>query len=349
MEMAAGSLIEGPYFGDILAQPDALRATLAGLGNKAAEIGAMGAALRADRTRRIVLTGMGASLHALVPLELRLIAAGLSPIRIETGELIHHARGLLVPGTVLVAVSQSGRSAETVRLLEDTAGVTVIGVTNDSESPLATRPAVSVLTAAGREATVSCKTDLATLVALQWLGSVLLGEDPKLVIDAAAQAADAVQTYLKSIHAQVAELQTKLAGIRQIYFAGRGASLAAAATAGLITKEAVHFPSEGMSSAAFRHGPLEMAGPESFLMVYEGLENTAALNRGLVDDVLRAGGRAALCGPSGKGAFALPALSPLMMPLLEIVPAQLVTLALAALGGREAGRFTHATKITATE
>lgn len=61
------------------------------------------------------------------------------------------------------------------------------------------------------------------------------------------------------------------------------------------------------------------------------------------------GGRAALCGPSGVGPFRLDALHPLVMPLLEIIPVQLVTLALAALGGREAGRFTHATKITATE
>jgi glutamine---fructose-6-phosphate transaminase (isomerizing) len=348
MQTGAPSLIEGPYFQDILAQPDALRTTLQGFTDNP-DLRSIGAALRANGTKRLVLTGMGASLHALLPLELRLIAAGLSPVRVETGELIHHARALLSPGTVLIAVSQSGRSAEIVRLLDDAPGVTVVGVTNDATSPLATGPKVSVLTAAGREATVSCKTYLATLAALQWLGSVLLGEDPGLVVRSTAQVADAVQTYLKSIHTHVAALQATLQGVRQIYFAGRGHSLAAAATAGLITKEAVHFPSEGMSSAAFRHGPLEMAGPESFLMVFEGPENTAALNRGLVDDVLRVGGRAALCGPSGVGPFHLDAMDPLVMPLLEIVPAQLVTLALAVLAGREAGRFTHATKITATE
>ena len=48
-------------------------------------------------------------------------------------------------------------------------------------------------------------------------------------------------------------------------------------------------------------------------------------------------------------ACALPAAPPALSPILEILPVQMITLALAALSGREAGRFDFATKITTKE
>ena len=45
---------------------------------------------------------------------------------------------------------------------------------------------------------------------------------------------------------------------RHLFLVGRGASLASVATGALIIKESDHFHAEGMSSAAFRHGPFEM-------------------------------------------------------------------------------------------
>ncbi len=82
-------------------------------------------------------------------------------------------------GTLLVLVSQSGRSAEILRLLEAVRGqgVVTLGLTNTAESPLAREATAVVLTHAGEEATVSCKTYLATQMALAWLGEVLAGGD----------------------------------------------------------------------------------------------------------------------------------------------------------------------------
>ena len=50
---------------------------------------------------------------------------------LETSELIHSYPHLLAPSTLVIAVSQSGNSVETVRLMELNARkATVIGVTN---------------------------------------------------------------------------------------------------------------------------------------------------------------------------------------------------------------------------
>jgi glucosamine--fructose-6-phosphate aminotransferase (isomerizing) len=43
----------------------------------------------------------------------------------------------------------------------------------------------------------------------------------------------------------------------------------------------------------------------------------------------------------------LPIVAPVLRPIVEILPVQMLSLALAAGDGREAGRFEHATKVTA--
>jgi glucosamine--fructose-6-phosphate aminotransferase (isomerizing) len=117
----------------------------------------------------------------------------------------------------------------------------------------------------------------------------------------------------------------------------------------MIQKEAAHVHGEGMGCAAFRHGPFEMLGPNVFVLVFEGDENARELNRGMARDVQAAGARAALCGPNGEGPFALPPAPARVLPILELLPPQMISLALAGLRGREPGKFERLTKVTTIE
>lgn len=339
------STVEGPYLRDILAQPQALQDTVAGLS------GAPAPANVADGFDRIVLTGMGASYHALQPLLIQLVDHGFHAVAYETSELIHYFAAALTPRTLLVAVSQSGRSVEIVRLLDMVAGrVRTIAVTNTPESPLATRADFTVLTHAGMESSVSCKTFVTTLVALEWLGGVLRGADRREMERALREAAPAVQSYLSGWEAKVATLVEMLDGIRALFVTGRGASLAAAGTGGLILKESAHFHAEGMTCSAFRHGPFEMSGPDAYLLAFAGDTKTAALNENLVQDVRAAGGKAALIGPkSDAEALRIPETAAAVRPVLEMLPIQLVSLALAAIAGHQPGNFSLLTKVTTIE
>ena len=59
---------------------------------------------------------------------------------VETSELLHYQSSFFQPETLIVAVSQSGRSAEAVRLLDMNGGrAAIIAVTNTPGSPLALR------------------------------------------------------------------------------------------------------------------------------------------------------------------------------------------------------------------
>jgi len=187
-------------------------------------------------------------------------------------------------------------------------------------------------------------------MALRWLGDALCGVDAHAGLGNLNGAAEAVSRYLADWEGHVRELMPELHSVRHLFLVGRGASLAAAETGGLITKESAHFHAEGMSSAAFRHGPLEMVAPDTMVLVFAGEAGTVELNRRLVDDVRRVGGRSALVAHDATpGPFQLPACEDIVRPMLEILPVEMMTVALAELQDREAGAFERASKVTRQE
>ncbi len=184
-------LLNNAYVNDILHQPDAIRDTLSSFaGQSFEEIRRFAKRVSTGVLKRILLTGMGSSYHALHPLRLALLAHGFCTEMFETSELIHYAPQLLTEDTLVVILSQSGQSVEILQLLEKAHGKsTIIGVTNTSESPLASKSDVVLLTRAGNEHTVSCKTYMSTLVATALLADLLTGHEHEMtlsMLDAAA-------------------------------------------------------------------------------------------------------------------------------------------------------------------
>jgi len=344
------SVIEGNYLRDILDQPLALEDTLQAL-TQHTGLEDIAAQLQKGKFQRIILTGMGSSYHVLHPLNLELVEHGLTGFMVETSELVHYQSRFFDPNTLVIAVSQSGRSAEVVRLLEMNRNrATLIAVTNTPGSPLAARSDAVVLTQAGQEFSVSCKTYVTALMALKWVGDALCGKDPRNTLKELKQAAPAVCSYLSDWKKHVQSILEELRNIAHLFLVGRGPSLAAVGTGALTIKESDHFHAEGMSSAAFRHGPFEMLCRESFVLVFSGDQKTRDLNKRLVAEIREKAGRSELVGEEASlPAFLLTEEASSIQPILEILPVQMVTLALAAQAGREPGRFGLASKITTTE
>ena len=111
------SAVEGAYLRDILDQPRALEKTLVELEVSEA-LQRLAGRLQQGNFDTVVLTGMGSSFHALHPLNIDLIDHGFTAMMVETSELLHYQNRLFDPKTLIVAVSQSGQSAEVVHLLE---------------------------------------------------------------------------------------------------------------------------------------------------------------------------------------------------------------------------------------
>ena len=219
-------VIQGRYFADLLDQPEALSSTWNAL--RSSDVFKK-IALNCEQSRfeRVVLTGMGGSCFGLHPLSIELAAHGWTALTIETSELIHYYPSLLAPSTLIVAVSQSGKSAETLRLLDmNQHRATVIGVTNWFDSPLAQQSSFVVLTAAGEEYSVSCKTYVCAQMAFRLLGTVLIGKDATETLHDVEKAPELFRQYLANWNEHVKELVEVLRGVSDIFLVGRGASLA---------------------------------------------------------------------------------------------------------------------------
>jgi glucosamine--fructose-6-phosphate aminotransferase (isomerizing) len=344
------AIIEGEYLLDILHQPQALENTFASLA-LSKPLQDVAARLNKGKFQRVVLTGMGSSFHALHPLNLELVGHGFTALMVETSELVHYKNRFFDPKTLIIAASQSGQSAEMVRLVQTNHKCcTVVAVTNTPDSPLAKHANAAVLTQAGNEFSVSCKTYVTALMALKWLGDVLCERDLRRARRELKHAAPAVAAYLADWKDYVHTLAQLLENTRHLFLVGRGASLATVGTGALIVKESDHFHAEGMSSAAFRHGPFEMLGSETFVLVFAGDAKTRDLNQRLLHDIQQQEGRAEFVDKDASlPCCRIPEHGPSIRQILEILPVHMITLALALQAGREAGRFELASKVTTTE
>ena len=335
------------FLNEILEQPQALeRVAAAYITHTQAALGDFD---------RVILTGMGSSLHACYPLYLTINRLGRIPAQLwDASELVHFGVEAIGERTLLVAVSQSGESAEIVELTRlGRRPALAIAVSNGRDNTLATWADMTLDILAGPEATVATKTYTTSLATLALLGAELTGGDIETARAQVLQAAAGLSQQLAHPEKDIADLAAFMRRCEKMAFMGRGPSLASARTAALITAESSKVHGLGLSSAQFRHGPLELVRPGFKAVVFAGSGPVAQLNQTLAATIAELGGSCLSIGPNPHSiarpnlmAWPIPFAPTDLLPIHEIVPAQLLTIALAQAKGIVPATFTHATKIT---
>ena len=347
--LLGGMEIVNPYIADILAQPAALRDALERYSPAALE------KIKLTDFDRVLISGMGSSYNAAYPALIRLSNQSKPVQLVNAAELLHSLNGMIGTRSLLWLNSQSGRSAELVHLLErfrPRPPACLLTFVNDLSSPMAERADVCIPVHAGAEATVSAKTYV-NMLAVNLLAAIQLGGgDVELAIREMLNAAEAMKTYLVNWEIRVRGLDSMLGDFERLFILGRGSSMSAVWNGSLINKEAAGCAFEGMHAADFRHGPLELVAAGFAAVIFAGSGSTSALNRELALDILSYGGKViwvdSIPDPEIP-THLLPETSDLTRPLVEILPMQMLTLAMADRKGLEAGKFTHVGKVTDRE
>src|SRR5262249_6488140 len=104
------------FAAEIAGQPDALRRAGEALADQHAAVEELRRAARGDGG--VLFTGMGSSYDACYPAVTALSGRGVPCAMLDTAELLHFRLPQLRPDMLLICVSQSGESAELVRLAE---------------------------------------------------------------------------------------------------------------------------------------------------------------------------------------------------------------------------------------
>lgn len=349
------------FLDDVRSQAQVLRALIEAYRGELRPLVVRAAELVERRPDRpILVLGMGSSLSAGRILPAVLARRKRVVVLEDAGELLHYGLGAAERAGVIVAISQSGRSFETVRAVEalragDDAPVVVL--VNEASSPLAEAGDVVLPLLAGHESAIATKTYLAAMTALLLVAAE--GAPDLLDPHELERAIDAVQV-LALDQAIGPRAAGHLARARSIMIVGRGPSLGAATYGALTIKEAAAIPAEGMSGGAFRHGPVELTEGEAGVVVLAPGGRTTGLLVGIAQETAARGAPTWLitdpvnAPTSDSGASllvspVLPSLPEEVAPLALAVPLQLAADALARQVGRSAGVTTVATKVTDRE
>jgi len=306
----------------------------------------------------VLLVGMGSSRAASLTAATTIGTRWPTQVH-EAGELLHYGMRTIGPDALVVLVSQSGRSFETVAVgqqLRAAGHARIIAVTNDPSSPMASLADVVLPIEAGDEATVSTKTWITSFAVLTMLAATLVhGEDASPGIPGAVLEAVRVTCEDERLADAAAE---QLAVCTALVVVARGPALAAADYGALILKETTAIPVECMAGGSFRHGPFELIGPAVGVIVLAPSGSTRELCVSLAQETATLGSPTWLiCDDAGSSpaqterlrVTTLRRVPEVYSPLTLGVPLQRLAANLARMRGREPGVLLRSRKVTDRE
>jgi glucosamine--fructose-6-phosphate aminotransferase (isomerizing) len=337
---------------DIESQPESLERVLhfhSGEGREALKR----AASLIRSARRVIVTGMGASLYAAMPLYYRLAAAGLDAAIVESAELLHYLRGKC-RDAVVIAVSRSGETVEIVKLLPELEGLgaRLVGVTNEPGSALARSAECTIIAGSLLDEMVAIQSYTGALLALYLLGAEIAGDPGKAQEEAARPIASLAEHISRNVQA-ISQWDEFLDPGAPVQLLARGPSYASACEGSLLFSETAKAAAFAMPAGSFRHGVVEQVDGRFQGLIFAA-GRTRPLDLALAQAIQGFGGRVRVIGVPGEDVadlplIAIPDADPYLAPILEIVPVQVAALRFAGRRGFAPGVFRYVQQVTSDE
>jgi glutamine---fructose-6-phosphate transaminase (isomerizing) len=303
--------------------------------------------------RRILITGIGASMFASISLEYFLCSYRIDVNVVEAAELLHYQHEAYRDALVII-ISRSGESIEITRLLELLKGrQTTIGISNQRNSLLAREVDVSLHVGSLADEMVAIQTYTGTLLCGYLLGCAISRD----IEPARAEIEALFPSFSKLVTVSLENARGWDAFLEDssvFHLLARGPSYSSALEGSLLFNEIAKIPAVGMPMASFRHGPVELVdrGFRGLIFAPEG--HTQNLNLALAQDLVRFGGQVRVVGPRPVDGSELewcdiPSVPSMLSPLFEIVPVQVAALRTAELRGIIPGSFRYTPQVARDE
>jgi glucosamine--fructose-6-phosphate aminotransferase (isomerizing) len=298
---------------------------------------------------RCVLVACGTAWHACKFLLERL--AGI-PCEVDYGSEFRYREPILDAHTLLIVVSQSGETADTLAAVETgrEQGAPVLAVCNVVDSSIARRASTVLYTHAGPEISVASTKAFTTQLTLLYLLALHLGRrrgrleaerGRRLVSDLVALPA-AVTEVLAQARA-IERVAKKYVHARDFLYLGRGINYPVALEGALKLKEISYIHAEGYPAGEMKHGPIALISEEMPVVVlipHDGVFQKTLSN---LKEVESRGGRIIVVTdtPSpeleavASDVLGVPRTNELLTPILLTIPLQLLAYYVAAERGTD--------------
>jgi glucosamine--fructose-6-phosphate aminotransferase (isomerizing) len=257
--------------------------------------------------------------------------------------------------SVVLALSQSGQTPDVVDYVERarSRGAFAIALTNGSATELErASDAVLPLGAGPERAVAATKTYMNQLAAIALLAGGIAGRGGEIA-DALRRTAELLDQSISPLEAKARRVATSFAYVGRMYVIGRGLEFATAREVALKLTETCRIAAEPLTATDLAHGPV--AALDSLFPVWTIASADEALPA-VIEAATRVREAGATVVASGSAAheiegapYALPvpeAPTPVLAPLLSVVPGQLFAAALAQTKGFDADRPEGLTKVT---
>jgi glucosamine--fructose-6-phosphate aminotransferase (isomerizing) len=303
-----------------------------------------------SKAKRIIIVACGTSWHAGLVAEYMIEELCRIPVEVEYASEFRYRNPVVGPGDVIIAVSQSGETADTLVAIESAKakGAIILGVCNVVGSSIARMSDAGAYTHAGPEIGVaSTKAFTAQLAVLCLIGlkvAIVKGSITQQrfqhLLDELDHIPEKVATVLK-LNDRIKEVAAKYKDARDFLYLGRGYNFPVALEGALKLKEISYIHAEGYPAAEMKHGPIALVDenlPVVFVATRDSYYEKVVSNiqeikarKGKVIAVITEGDE--VIPGMADDVIIVPDADELVAPILSVIPMQLLAYHIGVLKG----------------
>jgi glucosamine--fructose-6-phosphate aminotransferase (isomerizing) len=354
---------------EICEQPTALRMCLKGrIDSREGQVVLGGIAQFARelvKARRIVFIGQGTAYHAGLVAEYIMEDLAKIPTEVEFASEFRYRNPIIEEGTVVIAISQSGETADTLAALMEAKqrGALILGLVNVVGSTIARETDAGVYLRVGPEIGVASTKAFVGQIMVATLLATFIGRRRFLSRDYVSQLLAELETVPEKVERALAlsshikDVAAKYIDRENWLFLGRGANYPVALEGALKLKEISYIHAEGMPAAEMKHGPIALIDdgmPAVFVATRSSQYDKIVSN---IQEVRSRGGHVLAVATEGddeirnycEEVFYVPDISEPLQPLLTVVPLQLLAYHAAVLRGKDVDKPRNLAKSVTVE
>ncbi|MBC7451443.1 MAG: glutamine--fructose-6-phosphate transaminase (isomerizing) [Cytophagales bacterium] len=302
------------------------------------------------KAERIIIVACGTSWHAGLVAEYLFEDIARIPVEVEYASEFRYRNPIIREGDVVIAISQSGETADTLAAIElaKSKGAVIFGVCNVVGSSIARASHEGAYLHAGPEIGVASTKAFTAQVTVLAMMAMIVGNKKGTITDSQYMT---LLAELEAIPEKVAralknndliiEIAEKFKDAKNFLYLGRGYNFPVALEGALKLKEISYIHAEGYPAAEMKHGPIALIDEEMPVCVIAPSDNSYEKIVSNIQEVRARKGRVIAVVTEGdkhirnmaEYVIEVPATHEALMPLLTVIPLQLLSYHIAVMRG----------------
>jgi glucosamine--fructose-6-phosphate aminotransferase (isomerizing) len=293
------------------------------------------------KARKVHLVACGTSWHAALVGKFMIEACSRIPVEVDYGSEFRYRNPILDEGSLVVAISQSGETMDTLASLKEAkrAKASIISICNVVGASIPRESHCSIFTHAGPEIGVASTKAFTSQLAVLYLLALYLGRQRKVIDEDRAKVmlGDLIKLpqLLESLLHQGEELERlshQFHTRNHFLYLGRGINYPVALEGALKLKEISYIHAEGYPAGEMKHGPIALIDEEMPVVVLAPRDGVYEKILGNIEEVKTRDGIVIAFGNEGDEdlrrkvdhLFTIPCTVPLLTPVVLTIPLQLL-------------------------